>query len=364
MNSIDIIIPVLNEKKFILQCLQSVLAFDRPTGLSSRIFVVDGGSTDGTLEIVHKVAAGHPEIEVLDNPGRIQSCALNIALRQVQGEYILRLDAHATYPCDYLAQCIQSAAASDADNVGGVFRTLPGADTYQAQVVQAVTTHRFGVGNAEFRLQPEPGPADTVPYGFFKRSVFERVGYFDERLIRNQDYELNRRITASGGRIWLNPKIVVNYHNQPTIGGFLKKQFTKEGPYNAYLWYLAPYARAFRHGITGVFAAGVLGGIVCFFLSHILGIVFISGMGLYMTLAILSSIQQAARYKCARHVVMLPFIFFAFHFVHGLGVLSGLFRLALGIAPVQRVQEPWPGYGAYRIHPKLSFQETTLEKNL
>jgi len=352
VNSIDVIIPVLNEEEFILQCLQSVLAFDRPPELMWRIFVIDGGSTDGTLEIVHKVVAGHPEVEVLANPERIQSCALNIALRRGRGEYVLRLDAHATYPCDYLVQCIQSAIASDADNVGGIFRTLPGADTYQAQVVQAVTTHRLGVGNAEFRLQPEPGPADTVPYGFFKRSVFERVGYFDERLVRNQDYELNRRIAASGGRIWLNPKIVVNYHNQPTIGGFLCKQFAKEGPYNAYLWYLAPYARAFRHVITGVFAAGVFGGIVCFFLSHILGIVFMSVMGLYLTLAILASIQQAARYKCAWHVATLPPIFFAFHFVHGLGVLSGLIRLALAIAPVQRIREPWLGYGAYRIRPK------------
>jgi glycosyltransferase involved in cell wall biosynthesis len=317
MNSIDVIIPVLNEEQFILQCLQSVLAFDRPTEIAWRIFVVDGGSSDGTLAIINKVAAEHPEVEVLANPGRIQSCALNIALRRGRGEYVLRLDAHATYPSDYLAQCIQASIASGADNVGGVFKTLPGADTYPAQVVQAVTTHRFGVGNAEFRLQPEPGSADTVPYGFFKRSVFEKVGYFDERLVRNQDYELNCRISASGGRIWLNPKIVVNYHNQATVGGFLKKQFTKEGPYNAYLWYLAPYARAYRHGITGVFAAGVMGGGLCLFLNHRLAIIFLLMMGLYLILSFVASTQQAVRYKCLRHLVTLPPVFLAFHFVHG-----------------------------------------------
>ena len=80
--------------------------------------------------------------------------------------------------------------------------------------MQAVTTHRFGIGDAEFRLLPKPGLADTVPYGFFKRNVFEKVGLFDERLVRNQDYELNRRILANGGRIWLDPRIVVQYYNQ------------------------------------------------------------------------------------------------------------------------------------------------------
>ena len=351
MKSVDVIIPVLNEGRFIAQCLQSVLAFERPPGLIWRVFVVDGGSVDKTLDAVRLVAKEHPELELLNNPGRIQSCALNIALRRGNGDYVLRLDAHATYPKDYLTQCIQSAVASDADNVGGIFKTLPGSASYQAQVVQAVTTHKFGIGNAEFRLRPEPGPADTVPYGFFKRSVFETAGYFDERLVRNQDYELNRRIVAGGGSIWLNPKIVVHYHNMPTIWGFLKKQFTKEGPYNAYLWYLAPYARALRHGITGAFAAGVVGGLVGACFSRPWAVAFLSVMGLYAALACMAAIQQALRYRCAWHVLTLPAVFFGFHFIHGLGFLSGLLRLALGIAPVQRMGEPWPGYGAYRIQP-------------
>jgi glycosyltransferase involved in cell wall biosynthesis len=357
VKSVDIVIPVLNEGKHILQCLQSVLAFERPAGLLWRIFVVDGGSTDGTRAVVRQLTAEHPEIEPLDNPGRIQSCAMNIALHQGNGEYILRLDAHATYPSDYLMRCMHLALSSGADNVGGVFMTLPGADTYGARVVQALTTHRFGVGNAEFRLQPAPGPVDTVPYGFFKRTVIDRVGFFDERLVRCQDYELNRRIVASGGSVWLDPKIVVHYHNQPSVWGFLRKQLVLEAPYNPYLWYLAPYARAFRHGITGVFAAGIIGGVVSLCFSHVLGIAFLSVMALYVVLACASSIQQAVRYHCVWHVFTLPFTFFLFHFIHGLGILIGLSRLALGTAPVQRVREPWPGYGAYRIHPECVLQQ-------
>lgn len=352
MTSIDIIIPVLNEHEYILKCLQTILAFGRPSGISLRIFVVDGGSTDTTLKIVNNIAEEHPEIKILNNPQRIQACALNIALSCGSGEYILRLDAHATYPPDYLQKCVQVAVDSNCDNVGGVVTTLPGAKTYQAQVVQAVTTHRFGVGNSEFRLQPQPGLADTVPFGFFKRSVFTKIGFFDERLVRNQDYEFNRRIVACGGQIWLDPEIVVNYYNQSSIWSFLKKQYSKEGPYNAYLWYLAPYARAYRHGITGLFTAGIIGGSVSLFFSHILGVIYLFVLGLYMTLACGAAIQQAVRYKCALHTFALPPVFFAFHFVHGLGVLSGLYNLMRGIAPVQRTHEPWLGYGSYRIRPQ------------
>src|ERR1035437_4322847 len=171
---IDVAIPVFNEARYIRGCLDSVLAFEKPAGVERTIYVVDGGSTDETKVIAKEYAERYPEVHVLDNPGRIQSCALNLALKRATGDYFLRLDAHAKYSPDYLLRCIEAALASDAENVGGTVKAFPGADTYAAKAVQAVTTHRLGIGNAEFRLLPEPGPADTVPYGFFKRNVFER----------------------------------------------------------------------------------------------------------------------------------------------------------------------------------------------
>ncbi len=352
--TIDIVIPVLNEGKYLQACLDSVLAFEKSTNVQTTVYVVDGGSEDQTRAIAAEYAAKHPEIQVLDNPGRIQSCALNMAIQRGTGDYFLRLDAHAKYPPDYLRRCMESAQASGADNVGGIFKTLPGGDTYWARVVQAVTTHRFGVGNAEFRLLPEPGPADTVPYGFFKRSVFDKVGMFDERMVRDQDYELNRRILASGGKIWLDPAIVVHYYNQATIHGFLSKQLTKEGPYNAYLWYLAPYARAYRHCITGVFAAGVIGGALLSPFSAIIAWPYFAVLAIYAILATASATQQAIRYRCVWHVLALPPVFFLFHFCHGLGVLWGAANLATRTAPVQRIREPWPGAGSYRAWPRVA----------
>jgi glycosyltransferase involved in cell wall biosynthesis len=284
----------------------------------------------------------------------IQSAALNRALRRGDSEYVLRLDAHSLYPRDYLARCVSVSRETMADNVGGVVITRPGSSGFQGKLVQAISTHWFGVGNSGFRLGAKPGPADTVPYGFFRRTIFERIGYFDERLVRAQDYEFNRRIIASGGTVWLDPRIEVFYYNMPDLWSFYRKQILREGCYNAYLWYLAPHAFAFRHGVSGAFAGAVLAGCLGSLLTPLIVLPFLGMMILYFLLAALASLQQARRYRMPSLALALPFCFFLFHFSHGLGVLWGLLKLCAGIAPVQRIPEPWPGAGRFRAWPTPS----------
>jgi glycosyltransferase involved in cell wall biosynthesis len=351
MSRLTIVIPCYQERDFIQGCLQSVLAFELPLNSDAEIFVVDGMSTDGTRSIVESMCRQYPQIRMLDNPGRIQSKAMNLAIAAAQGEFIVRLDAHSTYPTDYVLQCVETAKRTGADNVGGLFITQARGSGYHASLVQALTTHPFGVGDAGFRVDASEGVADTVPYGCFRRDIFEQIGAYDERLVRAQDYEINRRITRMGGRVWLNPAIRVLYFQQPDLVSFYRKQIEKEAPYNAYLWYVAPYAFALRHAITAFFAAGVLGGILLSPFNSAVRWTFLAVMGLYATLAILSAVQQAVRYRRPLHILALPACFFLYHFLHGLGVLYGLFRLATGTAPVQRVREPWPGAGRLRAWP-------------
>lgn len=312
---------------------------------------MDGRSSDNTRAIAESFAVKHPEVRVLENPGVIQSTAVNLALRAARGNWIMRLDAHAEYPPDYLVLCYDSAMRSGADNVGGIFITCPGGSGYSAQLVQALTTHKFGVGDSGFRTGAKEDWADTVPYGFYRREVFDKLGLLDERLVRAQDYEFNRRIIASGGRILRNPKIQIQYFNQPTVSKFLVKQIAKEAPYNAYLWYVAPYAFAPRHAITGVFAAGLIGGLLLAPFSAWIAWPFGSIMGVYGLLALLASVQQSIRYRQPFHILVLPVCFFLYHSIHGLGVLLGLAKLAIRAAPVQSKSEPWPGAGRSRPWP-------------
>lgn len=350
-STVAIIIPCRNEEGYIGACLRSVLDFDLPPNTHLEILVLDGSSTDRTKLIVAELAAAHPDIRVLDNPRRYQGCAVNLAVAASQADCFLWLGAHTKFPRDYVRLCLETSRRTNASVVGGFCITLPGGQHYGAEVVQALTTHKFGVGDSSFRTGAQEGPVDTVAYALFKREVFDRVGLLDERLVRAQDYEFNQRIRAAGMTIWFNPAIQCSYHNMAALGAFYRKQIFLEAPYNAYLWYLAPYAFAPRHAITGVFAAGVLGGLALGPLTPWIAWPFAAVMSLYALLAILSALQQAVRYRQPIHALVLPFCFFGFHFLHGLGVLSGLARLLTGTAPVQKGGVPWPGAGRPRAWP-------------
>lgn len=332
---VSTIVPCYNEELFIEKCLRSIIAFSRPPGLQLTILVIDGGSTDSTVAIVQRLMSQHPYIQLIPNPGKTQSKAMNIGIKAATGNWIMRLDAHTVYPQDYLAVCYETALRTGAANVGGVCVTQPGDDSYQAKLIQALTTHKFGVGNSGFRTGATEGPRDTVPFGFFQRQLFSEIGTFNERLVRAQDYEYNCRIKQSGKVVWLNPKIKAYYFNQPTLRNFFEKQFFREAPYNAYMWYLAPYTFTPRHGITALFALGVLSGAAFAPLSPWIRWPYIVTMCIYGVLAGASSIQQAIRYQTALHLLCLPVLFFAYHFLHGIGVLWGGIRLLSHTSPVQ-----------------------------
>jgi glycosyltransferase involved in cell wall biosynthesis len=352
-NHLSLIVLCRNEKEHIQECLQSILSFQRPAGYEIEILVVDGMSDDGTRDILFQLSGDHPEIRILDNPKRTTPCAFNVAIASSRGAYLLIFSSHAQYSKNYLTESIATAERTGAVNVGGVFITQQNGATYGASLVQALTTHKFGVGSS-FRTDMTEGPADTVSYGCYRREIFEQIGRFDERLIRAQDYEFNSRIRRAGGLIWKNPRIQVFYFNQKTVGAFLKKQFLLEAPYNAYMWYLAPYSFALRHGVTGVFAGGVMVGLLLALVAPWLAWSFAAVMVLYAVLALASGAQQAIRYRHPMHVLCLPICFFLYHFIHGLGIFWGLIRLVTHTAPVQRNTEPWPGAGFRRFHPKPS----------
>jgi glycosyltransferase involved in cell wall biosynthesis len=345
---VSIVIPCYQERDFIRDCLESVRRFVIPADVGYEILVVDGISADGTRAIIEEMSRSDKRIRLIDNPRRIQSVGLNIGIRQSVGSYIVRLDAHSRYPAEYLSSLLETALRTGADNVGGICVTEARGTGYGAAVVQALTTHKFGVGNSGFRVAAPEGEADTVPYGCFRRDVFERLGLFDERLVRCQDYELNRRIRAAGGRIWLNPAIRVHYYQQGTLSKFLRKQILLEAPYNPYMWFLAPYSFAARHAVTGIFALGILGGLVLSPFSSVVRIIFLSVLGIYALLSLGAAAQQAWRFRQPLHLFVLPIAFFLYHFLHGLGVLAGIGLLLARRAPVQRATEPWPGAGRNR----------------
>lgn len=351
---IDIVIPVFNEEKYLSKCLDSVLKFKIPDNIDIVIYIIDGNSTDQTKNIIISYTKIYNNIIYLFNERKIQSCALNLGIKMGNGDFLMRLDAHSFYPDDYLIKCFNLSTQTSAENVGGIVITLPGGINFEAKLVQAMTTHKFGVGNSSFRTDEIVGEVDTVPFGFFKKEIFNNIGLFDERLVRCQDYEFNRRIKANSGKIYMNSKIWSEYFNQKSLFEFYKKQLLKEAPYNPYMWYLAKYSFAIRHAITAVFTSGIIFGALLSLISPIIFNILIFTLILYFTLAILSSIQQAIRFKNITFILFLPFCFFLYHFIHGLGVISGIIKLTLNKAPVQKEFNPWQD-APYFYHKSKSF---------
>jgi glycosyltransferase involved in cell wall biosynthesis len=208
---VSIVIPCRNEASYIADCLASILAGDYPRD-RIEILVADGRSDDGTREILRTCAAEHACITVLDNHQRSTPAALNLAIRSASGSVIIRMDAHVLYPPDYVRRLVEALEETGADNVGGVLETVPADDTPVARAIALGLSHRFGVGNSHFRTgTAERREVDTVPFGCYRRETFDRIGLFDEELVRNQDDELNLRLIARGGRILLLPEVTCRY---------------------------------------------------------------------------------------------------------------------------------------------------------
>ena len=216
--------PIRNEADFIARSLGAVLEQDYPHECME-VLVADGLSTDSTREVIVRMAADHPAVTVriLDNPGKIVPTGFNIALAAAAGEIIVRVDGHTIIDPDYVRQCVALLQNTAADNVGGRM-TAVGRGTF-GEAVALATSSPFGVGGARFHYSDQEEWVDTVYMGAWRREVFDKVGGFDEELVRNQDDEFNYRLRASGGKILLSPTINSRYYNRSTVRSLWRQYY-------------------------------------------------------------------------------------------------------------------------------------------
>jgi glycosyltransferase involved in cell wall biosynthesis len=323
---VSIIIPCRNEERFISKCLDSIIANEYPKD-QIEIIVVDGMSEDGTRAIVEGYADRYPFVGLLDNPLKITPTAMNIGIKNTRGEVIIRMDAHSEYPSHFISTCIECLDRTGADVVGGPVVTKPGAETLIARSIALATSHPFGVGNSKFRTSTKEGYVDTVPFGAYRRDVFDKVGLFDERLERNQDNEFSSRIVKNSGKIYFTPVLATSYYNQSTLKGLLK-QALRTGFWNLATININIAAFRWRHFIPFIFVTVlVLTGFLAvkYSLSQY---AFLFLFVLYAGIAIICSLQIALR-EGMRYVCILPWVFFLYHVFYGLGTWVGLLKMTI-----------------------------------
>lgn len=219
---VSVVIPVLNEERHVGRCLTSVAEQQYPHD-RLEVIVADGGSTDRTREIVGDFCATHPYARLIDNPRRVQAAGLNAAIRASRGEVIARIDGHAAWPPTHLQRCVDLLAATSADNVGGTMEAV--GDTPTGEAIARATRSPFAVGGARYRYARRRQVTDTVWLGCFRRSALERVGLYDERLAVHEDFDLNHRLRASGGRIVFSPDVPAMYWARDTWSALARQYF-------------------------------------------------------------------------------------------------------------------------------------------
>ncbi len=315
---VSVLVPMRNERAFIVQCLDSIVANDYP-GHRIEVLVIDGMSTDDSAEIVRRYGERHLFIRLLANPKRFQVAALNVGLREARGEIIVRMDAHTRYAPDYIRTCVDLLQTAGAENVGGLQRAV-GTDYISRAIAVAITTP-FGIGNAHFRYAERMMWVDTVYLGAWRKARLQALGGFDERWAVNEDYELNCRLRKSGGRILLSPEIKSFYYVRPSLEA-LALQYFRYGFWKVKTLSSHADSLRWRQLAPPALVVGLLLSLVLSTFWPALGALVPGVYGLTIGLAALTTASR----RGWRYLPVLPVIFATIHVGWGLGFLMGLTR--------------------------------------
>lgn len=323
---LSIICPIYNEAKYIKVCLQSILLQDYPKE-NLEVLFVDGMSQDSTRQTIAEYSLRYPFIRLVDNPKRIVPVAMNIGIRASKGDVIMRLDAHAQYPVNYFSTLVKALYELEADNVGAACQTDVLNKSPKTLAIREVLSNKFGVGNSTFRLGVDRVmEVDTVPFGCWKREVFNKYGFYDERLIRNQDIELNKRIMRGGGHIFIVPNTYCIYLARETFKALAKNNFDN-GKWNILTVYYTQQIKSLsvRHFIPLLFVLSlILPNVLCFFYFPA---ALISLMSLLLYSLLISIISLSLGLKKRLNCWYLMSAFVTLHLSYGWGSLVGIINV-------------------------------------
>lgn len=320
---VAVIIPTLNEEKFIARCLDSVIEQSYPFR-DMDVMVVDGGSNDRTREIVEEYGRKYINIRFIHNPGRIQSIAFNIGVVNSDAPYIVRLDAHALYKPYYIEGCIKGLEGdSKRGNVGGQWDIQPQNDSLWAITNAILNYSKFGIGGASYRIGAKAGDVDTVPFGSFPRTMIEKIGGMRDDLPRGEDNEFNSRIKRAGYSIYFDPAIECIYYARPTLKASCRQMYAN-GESIGHLFYVDRDSIGLRHMIPLIFVIGIIGGTILSLVFLPFVYLLLAGLCLYFLCDFVASLLAAKEHGW-KFLLPLFVMFFCVHFSYGWGTIVGFF---------------------------------------
>lgn len=322
---IAVVIPCRNEVKNIEECIRAIYASDLSDDCHLAVNVVDGMSNDGTRELLQSLQQEFPGIQLVNNEKQLTPFAFNLGIYATKdADFYQIIGARQVISSNYLRKAVESLKADPTVwCVGGAVENVY-LNEQGRMIAQAMGT-AFGMGLGNFRTLEQSSFVDTVGTPMYPAWVFEKIGYFDEELVRNQDDEFNFRVTQAGGRILFNAEISLKYYVRGSYPN-LWKQFLQYGYWKVYVNKKHRAVTTLRQLVPPLFVFYLIFCLLPFVISPVLGLVSVSGVALYFIMNILFSLKTSANLKEASNLfVIYPIL----HISYGWGYLKGLIHFLL-----------------------------------
>lgn len=317
---VTVVVPARNEEANIEACLASIL---RQTHRLLEVVVVDGASVDATTERVEAMRRRDPRIRLLHNPASLIPISLNLALAEARGRWLVRVDAHAVIPPDYVANVVAHLRTGRWGGVGG--RKDGVARTDAGSAVALAMASRFGVGNSAYHYADEPQTVDHIPFGAYPVDLARRLGGWDERLAVNQDFEFDHRVRQAGHELLLDPALSIQWECRQSLGA-LFAQYRRYGRGKVKVARLHPDSIRVRHLAAPVITAvGAVSAVLAVTGRPRAAGVLMAPYALALASASTVTARRAARVGVAARI---PGAFVAMHAGWGVGFWQGLSEVA------------------------------------
>ncbi|RPJ18580.1 MAG: glycosyltransferase family 2 protein, partial [Chloroflexi bacterium] len=318
---VSVIVPCYNEQSTIRLLLEALLEQTYPRA-EMEVIIADGLSTDGTRDAIAAFQRDFPDLSVhiVENAKRFIPSGANRAIEAARGEIIIRLDGHSTPYPDYIANSVKAHEEGRGANVGGVWEIHPGAETWIAKSIAVAAAHPLGVGDALYRHTKRAAEVDTVPFGSFRRTLIEQVGFFDETLLTNEDYEFNARVRMSGGKVWLDPSIRSVYFARSTLLELIR-QYWRYGFWKWRMLRRYPSTLRWRQALPPLFVLSLIGLTILSIFIPFTRILLVGELIMYISIIILAGLFAALQQRKAYLIPGLLLTIPAMHIAWGSGLL-------------------------------------------
>ena len=321
MRLVSIIIPCYNEQLRIRSLLDSIYNQTYPRD-HIEVVIADGYSTDKTRAEIDAYSNSQTglKIHIIDNPKRSIPSGLNLAIQASQGEIIVRIDAHSLPNPDYIERCVEALTNGLGENVGGIWEIRPGGQTWIACSIAKAASFRIAVGDALYRYATRPAYVETVPFGAYKRELLALIGFYNESLLTNEDYEFNTRVLASGGRIWMDPKIRSQYFARSTLHD-LSKQYWRYGYWKYKMLLSYPKTLRLRQALPPLYVFSLIIAIAITIYHHPFWVFPFFEVLFYVIVLLIASLKTTLKDKNLHYIIGIPLVISTMHFSWGFGFL-------------------------------------------